>query len=169
MASTDTLAKNLPHWHEGNAGEPLVRPGDPVAARQWLAAAIGDDSQTAALRLQAHALGDGVDWSRLDEHQALDHLAAALTHGRLFAGTAARPTLRNLSVAASPAPAPAPAPAAAAARAATAEPPPPALETTFGSEVDVEAMVAALQQAAQDGVPFCEECARRAAEAEALA
>ena len=35
----------------------------------------------------------------------------------------------------------------------------------FGSELDVQAMVAVLVQAAQDGVPFCEECARTAATA----
>jgi pyruvate/2-oxoglutarate dehydrogenase complex dihydrolipoamide acyltransferase (E2) component len=166
MARNDTLAEDLLPWHAGNAGDLLVRPGDPVAARQWLAVAIVDDAQGAALRQCAHALSDGVDFSRLDEHQAHDHLTAALTQGRLFAGTAARPAMRHLSVAASPAPAPAPPPAAAPARAAPAEPP-PAVETTFGSDVDVELMVAALQQAAQDGVAFCEECARQAAEATA--
>jgi hypothetical protein len=36
-------------------------------------------------------------------------------------------------------------------------------ETTFGAELDVAAMVAVLVQAAQDGVPFCEECERAAA------
>jgi hypothetical protein len=45
--------------------------------------------------------------------------------------------------------------------------PPPAAETTFGSDLDVAAMVAVLVQAAQDGVPFCEECARAAAETQA--
>jgi branched-chain amino acid transport system ATP-binding protein len=33
----------------------------------------------------------------------------------------------------------------------------------MGAELDVAAMVAVLVQAAQDGVPFCEECARAAA------
>jgi hypothetical protein len=62
-----------------------------------------------------------------------------------------------------PAPASSPRPAAAPAAA------PPAAETTFGSDLDVAAMVAVLQQAAQDGVPFCEECekAKRAATAAA--
>lgn len=168
MVRKDSLANELLPWHGGHAGEPLVRPGDPVAARQWLNAAVSDDAQLAALRLCAHALGDGVDFSRLDEHQALDHLAAALTQGRLLAGTAAQPALRNLSVAAAAAPAPAPASSAAPARAAPAvAEPPPAEETTFSSGIDVSAMVAGLVQAAQDGVPFCEECARAAAEAAA--
>jgi len=163
MAGNETLAKDLLDWHEGIAGEMLVRPGDPVSARQWLAAAVGDDAQTGALRGRAAGLADGVDWSRLDEHQTLDHLVAALTQGRLLAGTAARPQMLSLVPALAPAPPPPP-PAAPALRAAPAAPA-RAVETTFGSDLDVAAMVAVLQQAAQDGLAFCEECARRAAEA----
>ena len=65
------------------------------------------------------------------------------------------------------APAAAPAPPASSPSAPRAAPvaAAPPVETTFGSDLDVAAMVAVLVQAAQDGVPFCEECARAAAEA----
>jgi hypothetical protein len=152
-------------WHDAQAGEAITSPGDVANARLWLAPAVGDDAALAALRLAALALADGTELSRLDDHQLFDHLAALVADGRLRTA-GARPELRRLVLAAAPAPAPAPLPVAPAPRAAPVAPP-PAAETTFGSELDVAAMVAVLVQAAQDGVPFCEECARAAAEAAA--
>ena len=73
----------------------------------------------------------------------------------------AAPQLLRLPTAAPPTAAPPPPPAAAPRAAAAA--PASVAETTFGPQLDVAAMVAVLQQAAQDGVPFCEECARAAA------
>ena len=141
-----------------------MRGGDPVAAKQWLAPCVGDDAAMGALRTLALSLGDGTDWSRADDHHLLDHLSAAVVHGRLHAGPAAPPRLRRMVTAAAPAPAPPPPPASSARAAASESAPPPVVETTFGSDVDVAAMVAVLQQAAQDGVPFCEECAKAAAQ-----
>jgi hypothetical protein len=165
----DTLPTTHPAalrpWHDAQAGDAITPPGDVASARLWLAHAVGDDATLAAQRLAALALVDGTELSRLDDHQLIDHLAAAVAHGRLRTA-GARPALRRLVVAAAPAPAPAPPPPAAAPRAAPVAPP-PAVESTFGSELDVAAMVAVLVQAAQDGVPFCEECARAAAEAAA--
>jgi hypothetical protein len=152
-------------WHDAQAGNAITSPGDVESARLWLAHAIGDDAVLAALRMTTLGLADGTELSRLDEHQLVDHLAAAVAAGRLRT-TGARPELRRLVIAAAPAPAPAPPPAAPARRAAPVAPPAP-VETTFGSELDVAAMVAVLVQAAQDGVPFCEECAQAAAEAAA--
>lgn len=161
----DSLADRLRDWHEGEPAELEVPPMDPVAAAAWLAPAVVDDAQNAELRLRADALADGGDWSRLDEFTVREHLATALEQGRLLAGTTARPELLRLVPPMVAAPPPPP-PAASSPRAApTAAPPPP--DGTFDVELDVAAMVAVLQQAAEDGVPFCEECARRAAEAEA--
>lgn len=120
------------------------------------------------LRLAAPLLADGTDWSRVDDQALLDQIGAALAQGRLLIGATQQLQMRRLVSAEPPAPAPPPPPPASAPRSAPAAAPPPA-ETTFGSELDVQAMVAVLVQAAQDGVPFCEECARAAAEAAATA
>lgn len=129
-----------------------------------LESAAGDDTAMSALRLSAVALADGTDWSRLDDHAVIAQCLAAQAQGRLAPQAHPAPQLYRLApasvsaAAAAPSP-PAPAPSPRAAPAA------PALEaeTTFSLNIDVASMVGALQQAAQDGVPFCEECARAAA------
>ena len=149
-------------WHEPGAGSAISAHDDPRGAREWLALSMGDDAALARLRMTALALADGTDLSRIDDHRLLDHLAAAAAAGRLRIAGAAPKLLRLV-----PAPAPAPAPAAPPASAARVAPvaAPAAAETTFGSDLDVAAMVAVLVQAAQDGTPFCEECERQASEA----
>jgi hypothetical protein len=138
---------------------------EPVPAS--LAAAAGDDATMAALRSRALALTEGIDWSRYDDHEVITQLAAAHAQGR--PATQAPPAAQlyrlapPLVPAAKPAPAPAPSPRAAPAAPALAA------ETTFGALLDAAAMVAVLQQAAQDGTPFCEECARAAAAQRATA
>ncbi len=149
-------------WHDAHAGATLTAHDDVVSARQWLAHAVGDDAALAALRLVTLGLADGTELSRLDDHQLVDHLAAAIAEGRLRSA-GARPLLRRLVPAPTPAQVPTPAPVTSARRAAPVAPP-PAAETTFGSGLDVAAMVAVLVRAAQDGVPFCEECVHAAAE-----
>ena len=154
-------------WHESAGGELVVGPGDIVAARHLLVHAVGDDAAMSALRTKAHALADGTDLSRLDEHQLVEHLAAPLADGRLRAAGAARAVMLYRLVAA-PAPVSATsAPPASSPRASAAASAPAAVETTFGADVDVAAMVAVLRQAAQSGVPFCEECERAAAQRQA--
>jgi pyruvate/2-oxoglutarate dehydrogenase complex dihydrolipoamide acyltransferase (E2) component len=155
--STDLNA--LLPWHEADAI--VVAAGDSVAARQWLAPAVGDDAALAALRRNALLLADGTDLSRLDDPALFDHLGTVLAEGRLRTGGETRRLLKLVQKVTSASPPPPPPPASAP-RAAPAAPP-PVVETTFGSELDVAAMVAVLVQAAQDGVPFCEECARAAA------
>lgn len=124
---------------------------------------VTDDGAMAQARLRALALSDGTDLSRCGDHQVLYALAVAPRDLE----SAAPVTLMRLVAPPAPAPAPAapapsPAPRAAAPAAAPA---PPAADGTFGTSLDVAAMVAVLQQAARDGVPFCEECARAAAAA----
>jgi hypothetical protein len=125
------------------------------------AADVTDDGAMAQARLQALALGDGTDWSRCGDHQVLHALSVAPPSQAPAAPVA------MMRLVAPPAPAPAPAPPAPspAPRAAAPAAPAPAAEGTFGAALDVAAMVAVLQQAARDGVPFCEECARAAAAA----
>lgn len=150
-------------WHPDGGGDDGIGRLDPVAGRQWLDRQLIDDADAGELRGYALGLADGTDWSRLDDAQVKQQLAVALDDGRLRTGAGARVVLHGLGqvlapVAAPPPPAPAPSP-----RAAPAAAPSPA-ETTFGADLDVAAQVAALVQAAQDGVPFCEECAKAAAQ-----
>ena len=140
----------------------------PESATPSVAAAAGDDAAMAALRVGALSLSDGSDWSRCDDHEVVAQVAAAQARGRMRGGQAPAPAkLFRLALAPAPAAAaaPAPAPSPRAAPAATAA----AIETTFSPALDVAAMVAALLQAAQDGTPFCEECARAAAAQRAAA
>jgi len=156
------LPSNVPaevgHWRDrGLAGVAEIA-RDPGSAQQWLARCVGDDAAMSRLRLTGQALADGADLSRVDDHAMTEQLAHALAEGRLRAGLGTAPTLRRLVVAAAPA-----APPPAAGPRVTRVAPPAAAATTFEPDLDVAATVAVLVQAAQDGVPFCEECARAAA------
>jgi hypothetical protein len=149
----------------------LKSPSPPAALSHEQADAdlrLGDDAALAALRLRALELADGNDWSRYEDHEVVAQLAAAQTQGRGGASPAPAGVrlfrLAPAPEAAAPSP-PAPAPSPRAAAAAV----PLAAETTFGLGLDVAAMVAVLRQAAQDGTPFCEECARAAAAQRAAA
>ncbi len=146
-------------WFKDGGTDAGVGRGDPVEARQWLDRQVIDDVDASQLRLYALGQRDGTDWSRLDDTQVKEQLAAALDSGRLRTGVGAQVDLRGLGQVLPPAPPPrAPAPASSP-RPAPVAPPPP-VETTFALDVDVAAQVAVLVQAAQDGVPFCEECER---------
>lgn len=152
----------LRRWHSDGGADDGIGRLDPVQARQWLDRQVIDDADACQLRNYALGLNDGTDWSRLDNAQVKRQVAIALENGRLRTGAGAPVLLRPLGrvsvpAAAVAAPAPAPSP-----RAAPVAPPPP-VETTFGSDLDVAAQVAVLVQAARDGVPFCEECAKAAA------
>jgi len=133
---------------------------DPFDARQRLQALVADSALTALLRRDAHAIDDGTDWSRCDDHQVLDQLAAAVADRRVR-GAATRPALLRLVPVPAPASPSSPAPSGAPRAAAPAAAPSPS-DGTF-ADLDIEAMVATLQRAARDGMPFCEECARAAA------
>jgi len=147
---------------------PALDAGDWVAARRWAEAAVHDELQCGRLRALMHELAPGVELLRASDHQLADLLASALVSGRIRWDT--RGARRPLLALAPPpgAPAAAPPPPASASRSAPAAAPPPAPDSTFDDELDAAAMAAVLQQAAQDGVPFCEECAKAAA-AEAAA
>lgn len=137
-------------------------------AAAGMAGDLVDAGAVAQLRLRVHALGDGTDLSRLDDHAVAVFAAQALERGRLTLAGAPPRLLPLAQASAPPAPSPAPAPAPSPRRAAPAAPA-AARATTFGAELDVAAMVMVLVQAAQDGVPFCEECARAAAQRGAAA
>ena len=154
-------------WSQCSGCEAQVRAGDDTAARQWVGRFVGDEVTMARLRQLALTSGVEASPQRCDDHALAERIAAAIAAGSMrVCGPAKALTLYGLatppaasSAPAPPAPSPSPQPRAAPVAA------PPTVETTFGSDLDVAAMVAVLVQAAQDGVPFCEECARAAAEA----
>ena len=150
-------------WHEAGGANGGALRGDPEETRQWLEQQLMDDADTAQARGYASGLADGTELSRLDKSQVKDHLSAALMQGRWRTDQGTAAVLRSLTQAARPAAAAPPAAAASSARPAPAAAPAPAAETTFGPDLDVAAQVAALKQAARDGVHFCEECAKAAA------
>ncbi len=117
-----------------------------------------DDAHTAALRRRAHEAGLGVDWSQADDHAVSEFVAWAAP-----LAAESGPRLQNLAPKLTVAGA---APAAAASssrpRQAAAASPPPAEQATLASDVDAAATAQNLRAAANDGVPFCEECARAA-------
>ena len=149
-------------------GATQVTLGDSVSAQLFLSEATGDDGAQVRLRCTALAMADGTDLSRLDEQQLVDLLAPWLADGWLHIGSS-KPAVYQLVPVSAPAAAaalstaPAPAPASAP-RPAAPSPSPAPVDSTFAPNLDIEAMVAALRAAAQTGVPFCEECARAAAQ-----
>lgn len=152
----------------------------PEAVRQSLAEHLAAGAAGAlALRAAALALGRGQELSRWDDQQVLDALSAlSVDAGGELAGPAWQPLLavdpaairaplfRLVPKRAPPGPAPAPStPPAAAPRARTAPTTsspgadgPSSADATFPADLDVGAMVAALQAAARSGSPFCEQC-----------
>lgn len=152
-------------WSQCSACISPVPAGDPVSARQWVGRFIGDDVMMSRLRQLALAAGAESSPAMCDDQALADQIAAGITAGSMrVCGPAQALTLPGLAAAQPPVAAPAR--AAAPPRAAPVALP-PAAQTTFGSDLAVAAMVAVLVQAAQDGVPFCEECAKAAAAAAA--
>lgn len=152
-------------WHQCSSCDSPVRAGDDSAARHWLGRHIGDAVAMAGLRQWAATAGLLAAPATADDQALADCLAAAIGSGALrVCGPASTPKLYNLAILRAPAASAAPATAASppaqprptAAAAAT-----PA-ESTFSAGLDSAEMAAALVRAAQDGAPFCEECAKAA-------
>lgn len=140
----------------------MIESPERSGAAAWTTSSdIGHDAPMSVRRREAWALADGSDWTRVDDFGVLDALDAA--GGLRRADTEPRPTLQPLRlVAPAPVAAPPPAPAAAPAPRAAAPAAAPAEPAGFPEGVDVAAQVAVLQQAAREGVPFCEVCEREA-------
>jgi hypothetical protein len=148
-------------WHAPESGPASVFHGDRGAPRRTLGAGALDDGPQAMLRAAALQLDEGIPMPRLDHHDLLSLVSTAVATGWLRVGgppPALMPLVGARAAAVAP---PAPRPAAPPRR--TAAVAAPVAEGTFGADVDVAAMVAALTRAAADGVPFCEECAKAAA------
>jgi hypothetical protein len=145
-------------WHESaaGAGEP------PAGGLAGLTAAALDEAGTAGVRAAVLQLDEGLPLPTVGEHDLLALVRAAVRSGRLRIDRAPPALLSLVSVVQAPAPAPAAPPPRAPVRARPPAPS-PAVDATF-ADLDVGAMVAVMEQAARDGTPFCEECARAARE-----
>ena len=128
---------------------------DPERAIQFMAGFKGDPGAMAGLR----RLLDERDWlyqtSRMNDDAVIKAVAELLGKGELVAGVEWKPRLS-----APPQPEAAAPAAGPSAPSSTQEEPDP---NTFNDN-DGAAQAAALINAAQSGVPFCEECARLAAQ-----
>lgn len=144
----------------------LAAPAGPAVAASPARCAVGHDVEMSAVRAQAHAIGEGTELSRCDDHQVI-----ALLESRPAPAAGPTPKLYRVAIrppAAAPAPAPAPAPSSASRRPAPAPPPPAVADVAaLRPDLDAAAMAQTLRDAARDGVPFCVECARTAARAAA--
>lgn len=161
------MVSNIDDIWSDEAGRALALDLDDIAADDLSVDLAGpgstivDASALALLRNRAAALWPGADLSRVADHEVVALVRQALADGRLTR-TGAVPRL--LPLAPAPAPPAPPPPAAAASRRSAPAAPSAGPSTTFTPLLDIAAMVAALRQAARDGVPFCEECERAAAQ-----
>jgi hypothetical protein len=152
-------------WHHPPAGDLRPLAGDAAVARLWLMAFAHDEAWLAEMRGLLLKEGCAGALSGVDRDGLLDRLAAAIAGGALDIWDAREtPSLFRLVRQSAPAPGAAPAASPSPARPAAAAPP-SASDTTFDSDLDGAAMASTLRQAANDGVPFCEVCAREAAAA----
>jgi hypothetical protein len=125
--------------------------------------ALADDVGREQLRRQAATLSDGTDYSRLDDHGVFVQVVATM---RSRALGASHETAESLKFRLSPKPTSSSAPSSVPARSRSSEAPASAV---VEPEVDVQAQVAVLQQAAKDGTPFCEECEKAKKQQAAMA
>lgn len=116
-----------------------------------------DDMHSAELRRRAQGVGLGIEWWREDDHAVAGFVAWAAPSNADDNAPRPYPLARRVTAAA-------PAAAAAPPRAsrAAAQPPPAVSQDTLSPDVDAAATARNLREAANDGVPFCEECARAA-------
>ena len=131
--------------------------GDPL---MWLRSAFGDPGVVARLRayLSLHSLLR-IGY-KVDDHEVLAALQAALASGWLQARVSADPAQYRPIGDPKPAPKSAPAPSSAPPRQIQSQPPPPP-EKDFAQEA---AQAETLKKAGENGTPFCEICEKMKAE-----
>lgn len=144
-------------WSDCAGCEPHLPAADESAARRWATTALADGAQVHRLRAQAAGL-PGLVLANTTDHQLAEALVHAIVQGRLRVCGGRRRPLMRLAAQVAPPPA-APAASSSAPRRAPPPPPPPAAPPA----VDAAATAQALRAASENGVPFCEECARAAA------
>jgi hypothetical protein len=135
---------------------------DERAARDQLRELLNDAAAMARIRrlLIEDSFQDLVGWS---DHDVIDLLARRVVSGRLtiVSSDARRPPAIPAATRLVTAPAPAPAPVQARTSAPAPRPEPQAPAPAIPNAA---AQAAALSEAARDGTPFCEECAKYRAE-----
>ncbi len=147
-------AEGLCHWAERVGRELRVPTGDFSSARRWVAGLLADGAQVHALRARIAAL-PGIALANSNDHQLAEQLVHAIVFGHLRVCATGAPR-KLMRLASQPAPAAAAASTAPATRRSAAAPASAASEP----EIDAVAMAQVLREAAETGVPFCEECER---------
>ncbi|WP_418320994.1 hypothetical protein [Piscinibacter sakaiensis] len=143
--------------------------GDPASASFWLSRFIGHGEPASSLRLVADDGSESFEISRRSDTDLVDMLAQRIDNGELrICNRLARHEEPMVLTPVRPVPPKEPPPPVSRRRSAPVAAPPPE-PTTMPATVDVAAMAAVLTSAAQEGVPFCEICARAQAERERTA
>lgn len=148
---------------------------DRTSALVWLQQLRGDLQAMYALRtlLLRYGMGGmGAHLARINDGELLQHVAAMLASGLLHAHSVAAPatlfaTAAQASAAAQTEALSRPVSRVSPTPSSSAPAPPPQAQlslTTFSAHMDAAATAVALCAAAATGAPFCEECARRAAQ-----
>ncbi|MDB4875716.1 MAG: hypothetical protein JWM41_2162 [Gemmatimonadetes bacterium] len=159
---------------------------DPEAALDFLRSLDVDSQTTTQIRKILTDTDPRTDVARMMNTELLTTLARHVASGRIVIGmrrrmrggggsgggagassdsSSAGATSTSAAATATAAPAPAPPPSAATVAAAAAA----EAAQADDAAVDAEAQAAVLQQAAESGVPFCEECEKRKKQREAAA
>lgn len=151
-----TFDRVIARWRWEPAAEGEIAPiSDRIAARAWLAQRAAEPGVMRGLR---RLLGERlvVPAFGIDDGEVLDRVAAWIAAGELRLTTTREAALGSWGDEEEAAP------VAAVAPAPEPEPEPtPEEERTFGDDIDAEAIAAAMKEAAELGVPFCEECTKK--------
>jgi hypothetical protein len=154
---------------ELRSGDRLLPFSDERAARDLLRGLLHDAAAMGQLRRLLHEESFR-DLSDSSDHEVIDTLARRIVSGRwtIVSRAGRRPPL--IPATAKPVLAPAPPPKPERTRAPAPAPPQPTAPTPQPATQGMTAQAEALTEAARDGTPFCEECAKaRAAEAQQAA
>lgn len=155
----------LQHWPLASAGE-RERFHDTAAAAHFLRGIIQENSSSRALRM---LLAEADSFAPVDEHELLRRFAIALVRGTIVAlrmpdAIIGLPPLEQITASSEPEPASFAEPEHTVAsepsivdRLAVIESP------TFPADIDAVAIARVRREAARRGVPFCEECLKKAA------
>jgi hypothetical protein len=148
----------LHEWDEDPKEDEEFPPYDPKHALDWVKAAWGDPNLVRNVRRMV-ARSTHTDVFRLPDHAIRKLAAREIEYGRFRILARYIPTPAGIVSEGSEISTPLLPPR----RSPSSSPSAPADEQTFPPDADAVAIAAVLQDAANSGVPFCEECAKAAA------
>ena len=154
-------------WGQCDASGDLQEFADHSSALSWLRQTISDSPTMATLRsLASEHESAGVAVRQMSDDRVLEHVSWLLRQGVLHVHSIPAPATAWRIVQVEQASPSAVSRPVISPKSTSAPPPvPKQIEEpdTFSSQTDAAATAAVLRSAAEDGVPFCEECAKAAA------